>query len=76
MTKFILILYLCTSVSGTPKCNQEAIVGFEFMDYSTCVIQGYRHAHNNLIQNYTVEEVNMDKLAIRFECKEITTENT
>jgi hypothetical protein len=76
MTKFMLILYLCTSVSGTPKCNQESIIPYEYLDYSTCVVHGYRHAHNNLIQNYSVEEVNLEKLAIRFECKEIKTKNT
>ena len=49
---------------------------FEYVDYSTCVVHGYIHARNYLMQNYTVEEVNMDKLAIRFECKEFKTENT
>ena len=76
MTKFILMLYLCTSLPGNLKCEQEALMPFEYVDYSTCVVHGYIHARNYLMQNYTVEEVNMDKLAIRFECKEFKTENT
>ena len=76
MTKFMLILYLCTSVSGTPKCNQESIVSYQFANWSDCLIQGYRMSHNRIIEMYDIYEVNVDKLAIRFECKEFKTENT
>jgi len=76
MIKFVLILYLCTSASGQPVCNQESIMPYEYADYSTCVIHGYRHSHNRLIANYDVDTVNLDKLAYRFECKEINIETT
>ncbi len=75
MTKFILMLYVCTSVTGNLKCTQDAVMPFEYDEYSTCVLYGYVHARNHLMQNYTVDEVNMDKVAIRFECKELKTKN-
>tara|TARA_R100001163_G_C5040296_1_gene178577 strand:+ start:664 stop:831 length:168 start_codon:yes stop_codon:yes gene_type:complete len=49
------------------------ILGKEFKNYNDCILDGYLQAHKSL-KRLSVEEINNNKLAIRFHCKEITVE--
>lgn len=71
MTKFILILHLCSFI-GEPYCYDNQYVG-EFKDYYSCAKMGYVKSYESL-NSLTVESINDGKLAIKIECKEIKME--
>ena len=70
MIKFVLILHLCSTLSG--ECLDSQYVG-ELPDHYTCVKAGYVEAYKSF-ETLDKEEINEQKLAIRFECKEIKQE--
>jgi len=70
MIKFILILHLCSSLTG--KCLETQTVA-QHDDYYSCVKNGYVRAYTSL-DTLDKEVVNQQKLAIRFECKELKVE--
>ena len=69
--KYILILYLC-SFAAQPKCFQEQVVNQNFNNYYDCITQGYIHSHNYL-KMFDPDEVTQQKLAIKFNCKDMST---
>ncbi len=71
--KYIIILYLCSFSGSQPQCMPGQILGKEFKNYNDCILDGYLQAHKSL-KRLSVEEINNNKLAIRFHCKEITVE--
>ena len=72
--KYVIILYLCSFVNVEPVCYSEKIVALEFDTYNSCILEGYKQSHNHLA-SLDQDKVNKEKLAIRFQCKEIKTEN-
>ena len=68
MTKFILILHLC-SFLNEPICFQSTYLA-EFTDHYSCVRNGYIQAYKSL-ETLTVEEINKKELAIKIQCKKI-----
>jgi hypothetical protein len=67
MTKFILVLYSCSFLSlqcgnGTHTTQHET--------WHECAKQGYLEAHK-MMEIADIEEVNKNRLAVKFECKEI-----
>ena len=72
--KYVIILYLCSFVNVQPTCYSEKIVALEFDNYYDCTLNGYKQAHNHLA-SLDKEEIIKNKLAIRFNCKEIKMEN-
>ncbi|QIZ21572.1 hypothetical protein E5R92_07230 [Candidatus Pelagibacter giovannonii] len=66
--KYILILYVCSYATETPKCNNESITG-AFDKWSACINQGYKQSHFYLNELYQ-EDFEDEKLAIRFSCEE------
>ena len=70
MIKFILILHLCSTING--ECFDSQYVG-ELPDHYTCVKAGYIQAYKSF-ETLDKEEINKQKLAIKFECKEIKLE--
>ena len=72
--KYIIILYLCSFANTEPVCYSEKIVGLEFADYHTCILKGYEHSHFTL-KKMDKDKINKEKLAIKFTCKEIKTED-
>tara|TARA_R100000742_G_C4212392_1_gene38414 strand:+ start:94 stop:318 length:225 start_codon:yes stop_codon:yes gene_type:complete len=72
--KYVIILYLCSFANTEPLCYSEKIVALEFENYRDCILSGYKQAHNHLA-NLNEEKINKEKLVIRFQCKEIKTEN-
>ena len=76
MTKFVLILYMCSQLSG--QCPSSAIPGYQFETHTACVEYGYRAAYStfqNLEKNepdtFTKEFIENSRIAVRFECKAI-----
>ena len=71
--KFILLLHVCSFLNSTsPICTVTHVVPLEFNSYKNCILQGYKSSHNTLKELYG-ERIEEEKLAIKFDCKEITT---
>ena len=70
MIKFVLILHLCSGITGV--CFDNQYIG-ELPDHYTCVKAGYIQAYKSF-ETLDKEEINEQKLAIRFECKELKVE--
>ena len=66
--KFILILHLC-SFAGPLHCDNGAIIG-EYKDWKDCSIAGYEFSAQSMT-GYPRDLINKDKLAIKFECKQL-----
>ena len=75
MIKFVLILHLCTFINTEPSCFQNQIIGLEFNDNFSCMLDGYKRSSRTL-ENIGREDVNTKKLAIKFQCKEVIVEQT
>ena len=72
--KYILILYMCSMVSG--ECPSSTILGWQFENHYDCVNAGYgvsQQTFRNLedLEEWSREYIEQQKIAIRFECKEL-----
>ena len=67
-------IYLCSFANTEPVCHSEKMVGLEHSDYRSCILEGYRHSHN-ILKKMDKDKINKEKLAIKFTCKEIKTED-
>ena len=72
--KYILILYMCSMVSG--ECPTSTISGYQFENHYDCVNAGYgvsQQTFRNLedLEEWSREYIEQEKIAIRFECKEL-----
>ena len=70
--KFILILYLCSMVTG--QCPSNSIAGYTFQTHYDCVNAGYAIAQKtfrNLEELEDIERKLMEdnKMVVKFECK-------
>ena len=65
---------MCSFVGAQPVCMPGQIQGLEFNNYSECILQGYIQSHKSL-KSLDEEEINNNKLAIKFDCQEIKVEN-
>ena len=74
MIKYVLILHLCTYFSQV-TCTSQKIIPVEYFTYHDCITQGYIHSYKELMlmDKNKVEE---EKIAIKFECKELKIEET
>ena len=72
--KYVIILYLCSYINAQPNCYSEKIVSLEFDNYYDCILNGYKQSHNHLA-SLDKERIINQKLAIKFQCKEIKMEN-
>jgi|5B_taG_2_1085324.scaffolds.fasta_scaffold06577_11 hypothetical protein len=64
--KYALILYMCSMATQT--CPDYTITGMYFNDHYQCALAGYKLSHNTM-KELQPEDVNLDRLAIKFECK-------
>ena len=55
-------------------CYSEKVVALEFDNYYDCILNGYKQSYNHLAK-LDKEKITKQKLAIRFQCKEIKLEN-
>ena len=69
MTKFVLILYICSTLTGT--CNNGQIPGLEYDNHYDCALAGYKFASATL-KDMDKELVNTHRAAVKFECKAVT----
>ena len=72
--KYILILYMFSMVSG--ECPTSTISGWQFENHYDCVNAGYgvsQQTFRNLedLEEWSREYIEQQKIAIRFECKEL-----
>ena len=79
MTKFMLVLYMCSMV--TNDCPSNHIPGYTFTSHTDCVQMGYRIAHNTFksleeIEEFDREYVETNKIVVKFECKELDTKKS
>ena len=66
--KFILVLHLCSMLTG--QCFESLNVGFEFNDHRSCALAGYDISGKSLEQ-LDPSRVNEQELAVRFQCKKL-----
>ena len=74
LMKYVIILYLCSFVNVQSVCYSEKVVALEFDNYYDCILNGYKQSYNHLAK-LDKEKITKQKLAIRFQCKEIKLEN-
>ena len=65
---------MCSMTTG--QCPSNTIAGLQFDDHFDCVVNGYRVAHNTFknleeLEEYDKEQINREKLVIKFECKQV-----
>lgn len=68
MTKFVLILYLCSL--NAMQCDNGMITGIEFNSHYDCAIAGYEMSATSM-KEMDKDHVEKHKLAVKFECKPI-----
>ena len=73
--KYVIILYLCSFANVQPVCYSEKTVGLEFDNYRDCILDGYKKSYVHL-ESLDADKVTKEKLAIRFQCKEIKISET
>ena len=56
-------------------CFSEKVVALEFDNYYDCILQGYKQSYNHLA-SLDKDKIIEQKLAIRFQCKEIKISET
>ncbi len=68
MTKFVLILWLCSSIPGN-QCVKMPTPQFVFNDMYDCTVYGYAHSEEIII-SLTREFVNEKQVYTKFMCEE------
>ena len=74
MIKYVLILHLCTYINQA-VCTSQKVLPYEFTSYHDCITQGYIHSYKELM-TMDKNKVEQDKLAIRFQCKQVDVPET
>jgi len=74
MTKYLLIMYMCSMVSG--QCPSSHVTGYSFESHAACVEQGYKVAHNTFRSLEDTEEMEREyietaRIVIRFDCQAV-----
>ena len=74
LMKYILVLYLCSMVSG--ECPSSTISMYQFENHYDCVNAGYgvsQQTFRNLevLEEWERDYINENKIAVRFECKKL-----
>ena len=75
MTKFIIVLHLCSMITGQcPSSHFSIKTGFE--THYDCALNGYAVAQQTYMELKKLENVDADhieknRLVIKFECREI-----
>ncbi len=74
MTKFYIVLYMCSMLSG--QCPSYHYPGHSFPSHTECVEFGYRIAYGTFKNLYDLEEYDKEfiensKIVVKFQCEEI-----
>ena len=68
MEKFIILMWLCSTVNS-PPCFQIITPEKVFDDHYSCVSFGYSHSAELFTTKFNKEEINRLGLYTRFACK-------
>ena len=68
MIKFILIMFICSNISGN-SCKLMPTPIQDFNSYRDCAIYGYEYSFN-MLKNFNPESVNNYRMYTAFNCKE------
>ena len=74
MTKYLLIMYMCSMLSG--QCPSSHVTGYSFESHSACVEYGYRVAHGTFKtleenEEMTQEYIENSRIIVRFDCRAV-----
>ena len=74
MTKYLLIMYMCSMLSG--QCPSSHVTGYSFDSHSECVEYGYRLAYGTFKNLEEMEEMEREyiensRIVVKFECRPI-----
>ena len=69
MIKYVLILHLCTYF-GQVVCTSQKLMPYEYTSYHDCITQGYILSYKGIME-MDKAKVEQDKIAIRFQCREV-----
>ena len=68
MIKFMLVMQLCSSLTG--YCSQDFMHSEKFESYKSCMIEGSKISMN-VFKELPAKEVNKQKATINFYCLEV-----
>jgi len=71
MTKFILLMVMCSGIPGN-ACKPISTPIYEFNEYRECILYGYDYS-GELLRTFDPEAVNEFEMFTAFDCKENTT---
>ncbi len=74
MSKFVVILYMCSMLSN--NCPSSHMPGYSFNTHTECVEFGYRVSHKTFVNLGELEEfetsyIENSRIVVKFECKEV-----
>ena len=74
MTKFVIVLYMCSMLSN--NCPSSHFPGYSFNSHSECVEYGYRLAYGTFKNLEEMEEMEKEyiensRIVVKFECRPI-----
>ena len=77
MTKYLLVLYMCSMTAGT--CPSSTVAGYQFDTHYDCVNAGYELAQKTFrnlkeLPEWDIPEFEEKKIVVKFECKQIGTQ--
>tara|TARA_R100001244_G_scaffold102579_1_gene76432 strand:+ start:350 stop:574 length:225 start_codon:yes stop_codon:yes gene_type:complete len=72
MAKFILIMFLCSSIPGN-RCRSIPTPIQSFESYRDCAVFGYEYS-TEMLKTFEAEAVNEYQMYTSFSCQEIKTE--
>ena len=73
MTKFLLVIYLCSAVNQ--QCYQVNQEPYEYEDYWSCMRDGYGKSFELLYSDTKRENVEKYRFSTRWTCAELITSN-
>jgi len=71
MTKFILIMIICSGIPGN-ECRPIPTPITEFEEYHECIIYGYDYS-SELLKTFDPKTINEFEMFTAFDCKQNTT---
>ena len=69
--KYVLIVYICSLINQS--CSESLIINSDFNQHKDCAMAGYDVA-SRMLKDLDDDLVNENKLAIKFECRELKTQ--
>lgn len=72
--KYVLVLYMCSMLSG--NCPTSTFAGYSFTSHYDCVNAGYAVAQATFrdlehIAEYNRDYIEQSKIVVKFECREV-----